>query len=1145
MNDAALQQDQQARRDALDIGASIICEAPAGSGKTELLTQRFLKLLAHVDEPEAILAITFTRKATAEMRNRILEALLFARDNPEPEEGHKRLTWQLARAALSRDEAQQWHLLDNPNRLQIRTFDSLASYLGNRLPIAAGLGQGTALNQEPDQRYREAASQLLSFLEGDDDTAQALASLLAHMDNDFNRLVELFASLLKNRLEWLPYVSHGEAPGEIRRILEAELQLAFEAPVAAFKAALGPGDQAELCRLAGYAAANLKDSAPDHPTVACLDLETAQALPAADHPCWPGLLQVLLTQSLTPRKSWDKRIGFPSDNKAPKEDIKALAGRILAEPDAVDALQAIALRPSPRYTAGQWRILQDLFFLLPRLAASLDLVFKQYAETDFPDVTRRAVLALGEADAPTDLMLRMDWRLQHLLVDEFQDTSPAQYELLQKLTAGWQPDDGRSLFCVGDAMQSIYGFRGADVGLFLRCRDQGLGHLPLKPVALTRNFRSDGVIVDWVNRTFSGVFPARDDPGVGAVRYAHSLAHHPATQQSQVVCIGLNGPDDKRSEAQHIVQIIQQARAEHGEAVGVAILLRKLSRAAPILRALQQAGIAFHAVDTATLTDRPVIRDLLSLTRALLFEEDRVAWTAILRAPWCGLTLPDLHALLGAESSREQTVLQRMREVAETPIGSQTELFAENTETSLSADGEQRLKRVLNVIDAALAQRRRLGLRDWIEATWHALDGPACLQDPADRENIRSFLALLDQHDQGGEPDNWAVLEQAVNQRKATAGDPKAADVQIMTMHKAKGLQFDIVIVPGLHSRNRGDDPDLLYWHEGLNAHQQSTLLLAPAQARGRDADATVNHIQSQKKRRNEQEERRLLYVAATRAKKALYLLAHVEENDKGQRKQPAGNTPLNALWEVFEPQMTLVPLADKPAAEAHTAQRLYRLPSGWQSTLPELPSPLERYRPGRQSGSGEREETIAHEEGWTLPWDRHVGSVVHHFLQRWGESGELPETAEEISNAIQHQLRLRHLDGAPLTQAKQTVTESLNGVLNDPDGRRLLTGPFREVHREWALTVDFDGELRQMVIDLAFVDENGEAWVVDYKTSTPRQGETRDHFLTRESQTYAGQMRGYAIALGQIHGEMPKTALYFPRIRVLRAVDSEGTGNG
>src|SRR4029079_5189052 len=120
---------------------------------------------------------------------------------------------------------------------------------------------------------------------------------------------------------------------------------------------------------------------------------------------------------------------------------------------------------------------------------------------------------------PTDLALALDYRIRHLLVDEFQDTSISQYELAARRPQGGEPGAGRTVFAVGDPMQSIYLFREAEVGLFLEARRSGIGSVELEALELSANFRSQAGIVEWVNETFSGVMPPREDAIAGAVAY--------------------------------------------------------------------------------------------------------------------------------------------------------------------------------------------------------------------------------------------------------------------------------------------------------------------------------------------------------------------------------------------------------------------------------------------------------------------------------------------------------------------------------------------------------------------------------------------------------------------------------------------------
>jgi ATP-dependent helicase/nuclease subunit A len=173
--------------------------------------------------------------------------------------------------------------------------------------------------------------------------------------------------------------------------------------------------------------------------------------------------------------------------------------------------------------------------------------------------------------------------IRHVLVDEFQDTSLEQFELLRALTAGWEQGDGRTLFAVGDPMQSIYQFREAEVGLFLRARDQGIGTVRLESLQLRRNFRSVPALIDWVNHHCGAMFPARDDPRLAAIRYLPSLAAR-SEAGAGAELHPLRADAAGGEEAAQIVALVRDRRARDPGA-SIAILVGARHHAAPIAAA--------------------------------------------------------------------------------------------------------------------------------------------------------------------------------------------------------------------------------------------------------------------------------------------------------------------------------------------------------------------------------------------------------------------------------------------------------------------------------------------------------------------------------------------------------------------------------
>ncbi|MDR2001319.1 MAG: UvrD-helicase domain-containing protein, partial [Zoogloeaceae bacterium] len=632
--------DAASRQRALEL-RSFIVEAPAGAGKTELLTQRVLMLLAHVAEPEEIIAITFTNKAAAEMRHRIVSALSQAARGDAPGEPHKRVTYDLARAALAESERRGWALLEHTGRLRVTTIDALCAGLARQMPVLSRFGSQPRIVDDARRHYEEAARRALAWLEEEGEHAEAVARALAHLDNDAARLTHLLVAMLARRDQWLRHALQSDAA----RYAESGLRELVERDLRRVAAAMPARAQEMLMPLARFAAGNLPD---DHPLAPLRDWQRPLYAMPEELPMWQAVATLLLTKEDAPRKKLDKRDGFPPKiADTPKGVLLAFIESLSAA--TIEALATLRRLPDPSYTEEEWATVTALATLLKLAAAELWGVFHGAGEVDFIELAGRALQSLGEPEAPTDLALALDYRIRHLLVDEFQDTSPDQVELLRRLTADWQPDDGRSLFLVGDPMQSIYRFRKADVGLFLAASRSGIGGVPLERLRLFRNNRACAPLVEWVNASFAGVFPRQDDAAAGAVAYRKFAATRPDLPSAGVVAHGLvasEGEDEAALEAERLLEIIDTERAG-GHAKQIAVLVRARAHLDALVARIrrQRPDLRFSAVEIEALAARQPVQDLLALTRALHHRADRVNWLAILRAPWCGLTLADLHAL--------------------------------------------------------------------------------------------------------------------------------------------------------------------------------------------------------------------------------------------------------------------------------------------------------------------------------------------------------------------------------------------------------------------------------------------------------------------------------------------------------------------
>ena len=1006
--------DATERARALDPRCSFIVQAPAGSGKTELLVQRYLRLLSTVERPEEILAITFTRKAAAEMKRRVLAGLPSV----------------LAPAALA----------EVAPRLRVQTIDALCASLTRQMPVLARFGAQPEIVDDARELYNDAARRALAL-----EPANAHAErLLAHLDNNLDAARVLVAGMLRRRDQWLRKT--GRAPAR------AELEAAFTA---------------ERERLRARACALLPDACDE-----------------------------LARELLTKEGKWRKK-----NPRAQALDADDPEGRIEA------ALAALLAMPPAAYSEEQWETLSAMLELLPRAVAELKLVFAGRGQADFTEIAQGAVRALGDADAPTDLLLSLDVRIKHILVDEFQDTSISQWELLERLTAGWQADDGRTVFAVGDPMQSIYRFREAEVALFLRARHAGIGGVTLEPLRLTTNFRSQAGIVDWVNTTFPRVLPGAEDETSGAVPYSPSVAHH-AAHAGDAVRWHLF--DTRAAEAQRVVEVVRAARAENATGT-IAMLVRNRSHLDHIVPALKKAGLRFRAVEIERLGEKQVVQDLYALTRALLHPADRAAWLAVLRAPWCGLTPKQLAAL--AEATRA-TVWEAMHDEEQIAL--------------LDDDARRRLARVRGVLDSALAQRLRGSLRDRVEGAWLALGGPACCDDATGLEDAEIFLDELAAQDEAGDLTDHGALAERLAELYALPDMEAGADaIEIMTVHKAKGLEFDTVIMPGLDRTQRSTEPPLIVW----KALASDLLLLAPIREAGAGKDAAYEYVRNLEREAEDIEAGRLFYVATTRAATRLHLLGCTKFEKDGAVKAPARRTLLGKAWEVAA--MYAGPARSAPAPAVVAApppQTLRRF--GAAFALPTLP-PAARWQAPPPAAA----DTELIEFSWAGEAARHVGTVVHRWLQRLADDaleGWTPARLEAMRPRLARELERRGVRPAESHNASARVVRALTQTLNDERGRWLL-GPRADARSEYRLRRVVGTVLHSYVMDRVFRDDTGARWIADYKTSSHEGGDL-DAFLDRERIRYEKQLARYAEALGE-----PRTrlGLYFPLLAGWREWES------
>jgi ATP-dependent exoDNAse (exonuclease V) beta subunit len=465
--------------------------------------------------------------------------------------------------------------------------------------------------------------------------------------------------MLANREQWIGHLLSARTTGGFDRDrLEQSLRFLIEIQLVKASQITPPDLLAGLPRLCRYAISNTANN--QEALEALLEnctgpgrdfLELSAAAESLDH--WKTMIDTLLTQAGTMRKSPGVNDGFPPPSKARGEDkerrkamkdeFQALLSRHSENEALLEVFNTIRTLPSPCFEDEAWQSVESLMRILLQAAQNLKLVMAETGEADFSEIAHKAIEALGFEDTPSELALKLDYRIQHLLVDEFQDTSYSQVKLLKLLTAGWSDGDGRTLFLVGDPMQSIYRFRKAEVSLFIKAwQGELFENVRLGPLQLSVNFRSTEPVVAWVNEVFPAVMPAQDDPVMGAVSYSEAHTRPGVSGKGRVDVKIFPGRDDEQ-EAEEVIEVISQCDPDES----VAILVRSRNHASTILAQLDrlktdQPRFRYQAIKFIPLADTVLIRDLVSLTLALTQPADRLAWLATLRAPFVGLDLADL-----------------------------------------------------------------------------------------------------------------------------------------------------------------------------------------------------------------------------------------------------------------------------------------------------------------------------------------------------------------------------------------------------------------------------------------------------------------------------------------------------------------------
>ena len=1053
--------DQQQRDQALSISDSFIVQAPAGSGKTELITQRYLKLLSQADEPENILVMTFTNKAVDELKNRIISSLTQANLAP-PKESHKMATFSLACQVLKQADNREWDLLNNPSRIKIITIDALSSLIVSRYPSINQLIPPRTMvdSYEYDQMYHKAAEKTLILIEEDEYRA-CVASVLLYLDNHVDRFYRLIVHMLSKREQWLPrlYIEgvlnikalERTAQKIIIEHLEVLRQVSSELLDAEFFNLLGINKRADVNRINKLPETDLADLIE-----------------------WNVIAELLLTKGTGAwRKQVDTKIGFPPELKEEKSAFKKILESLNSAESFRKALNELDKLPSTHFPESTSLNINNISQVLKLAVAQLKLIFTEKSLQDFPEVSMQAIRALDTREDVSDIALLLDYQIKHLLIDEFQDTSYSQLNLIEKLVESWQEGDDKSIFLVGDPMQSIYRFRESQVGIFLQVMRNGIANLNINSLLLTTNFRSNKTIVETNNSIFSEIFPRDSNLLQGAINFSKSTS---ASQKKSKDAVNFYpfGYGQDHKEAEQVADIIITSLQDN-PSQEIAVLVKSRTHLNEIISSLEFHKINFEAIKTVPLRVNLFTRDLISLSRSLLSLGDRLAWLSILRAPWCGLTLEDL---LIVSSSNEMTIFHQLN----------SEILSEK----LSIDGAKRSQHLYKAIEEAVLNEGRFSFVERFSYSLSQLCNE--LELTQEERTIRSqFLSLL----------NECELNQNLNietlqlMLKDLYAPSHSAFVKLMTIHQAKGLEFDTVIIPGLGKTGKSDSLALIQVQE----FSDNDILLAPIKSSyEKEESKAYLYLQHLQKQQAHFEMMRLLYVAMSRAKEKLYLLGGVTKSGKA-----SSNSFLSLLSNYY--QNSIVNLQVEPEV----------------STKEIIPPKIVRYKDfsilakRKTNNANQSKNKVSNIE---LIYQSALGSIVHYYLEH--------SLFEPSIKSIEIKFEELGLPQKLIQFYSSEVRRMLINTKQDKDFDWLF------MQRESTeIETEYSNDTKTVIIDRLFI-EDGFLWIIDFKTAPINKGESIDLFIERQKSSHHQQLLEYQDILEKIFKLPTKLALYCPSVSQL-----------
>jgi ATP-dependent helicase/nuclease subunit A len=1105
--------DRAARERAVDPRFNVALEASAGTGKTRVLVDRYLNLLKAGVDPAHILAVTFTRKAATEMRDRILSSL---------------------RTAAERGEIppSRWReLRDRTGDIAVSTIDAFCLSLLREFPLEADLDPGFSMAEETevprliDESLDRALRACRALAREDENVALVFAQL------GDRRAKAGLAALLSRRLV---------APEVLRRYLA---QGPPEWTVATVAARGATALRDVFAGMRGGLAAFL-GSGPAIPSfrfvarqLQALDPAAGEPAAAAVHAAFARARAYFLTQDGKPRS---RMVGKKSDFRTAADYERHREFVIGHAPAIVTAYAGYRRDLNGLVARGVWR----MYAIAERYyRATLDA----HAVLDFPDVLLYTLRLLGQMEEFSQSRYRLESRYHHVLVDEFQDTSRAQWELVSLLVRAWGEGAGLayqgplepSVFIVGDRKQSIYGFRDADVAVL---GEAGRAIARLRPGSdvrrsISRSFRSVPALLAFVNDVCADL--DKVDARTDAFAYGEEdLFPVPPLQGDRALGLvaGADVETCAAATAAEIAALVRDGVTVRDRETGVAravrpgdvaILFRTRESHREFEEALARAGLPSYVYKGLGFFDADEIKDLLALLWYLAEPASDLRAAAFLRSRFVQLSdealrrlAPGLASTLGSRGSSDPplgTALSSSRGSLDPPLG-----------TALSSSRGSSDPPLGTAVDPPLdaADAARLAAARASSARWRARADrmpPAelvdlVLQESAygvelrgsrfqqARENLKKFRALLRRIQNRG----YATLGRiASHLDRLAVGDESNASldatnaVNLMTVHAAKGLEFPVVFVVNL-ARGTGNRRDYIR----IGTHQASGGVPGAASVAVGDF---ISEYDEDAQAREREETKRLLYVALTRARDRLYLSSVLKDGRIVPGRGSLAEVLPPALLDCFG-----LAAAGLPAEWRASSQQLHVFSvCGAPSEPPPVPS---AFVDKKDQGTDDLEvldaepsvrratemefvaDPVGAGGGAGADSERLLGTVVHRLLQLLGTS---PDESSDAEAAVQRLLRRDEAAGlADRDEFAVQAAAVYRALCSHPDVRSLYAAA--DILHEVPFALRHEGTVVRGTIDCLVQLRPGEVAVLEFKTGRPRP-------------EHAGQLALYASVATQL----------------------------